>query len=227
MLQLRRSTRVVLTALTAMVVTACAGFGASHKTEVDYRKRAADLARELNRKNALIEDLREKNQVLAAQASRLKPTLPREEKKPKQVEALSVSVPTESSEHLLYAKVMTSYQAADSPELQKAVKLFLKTFSDSQYADNALFLSAMLAVQKGDLAYAHRALDLLLKDYPTGNKAVSALFAKGALYKKEGKLKDARVAFNEVTHQYPGSPESFRVPVELRLIQQLQKAGSK
>ena len=227
MLQLRRSTRVILTAWTVSVVTGCAVFGTARKDSVDYRKRAADLARELNRKNALIEDLREKNQVLAAQASRVKPAVQREEKKQKPVEAVAVSVPTESSEHLLYAKVMSSYQASDSAELQKAVRLFLKTFADSQYADNALYLSAMLGVQKGDLAYAHRALDLLLKDYPTGNKAVSALFAKGALYKKEGKFAQARLAFNQVTRGYPGSPESFRVPVELRLIQQLQKAGSK
>jgi TolA-binding protein len=252
MMQLGFSSKTLLMVFVVAATSGCAVFS-THKSEtVDYRKRAADLARELKRKNAVIEDLKEKNQVLNTRAIRsssaqvktpliqeassvpqIVPAVPVVEaqkvvqKLPEKLETETVTVPTEKSEHLLYAKVMTAYRHHDAPELQKAVKIFLKTFPESAYADNAIYLSAMLGVQKNDLSYAHRALDHLLKEYATGNKAVAALFTKGALYKKQQKWQKARETFVKVATNFPGSPESQRVPLELRLVEHLEKVGPK
>ena len=248
MLHQSQAASLISWTMTALVISGCALLPSRPSDNVDYRKRAAELARELKRKNALIDDLKEKNQVLSARATRDKSSnenqpiqpeistnlpawsdareLPKKlASKPVATEAVAVSVPTEKSEHLLYAKVVSSYGRRDLSELQKALKIFLKTFPESAYADNAIYLSAMLAVQKEDFRLAHRALDHLLKEHAEGNKAVSALFTKGALFKKEKKWASARRAFQDVAKTYPGSPESLRVPLELRLIAHLEKAG--
>jgi TolA-binding protein len=251
MMQLRFSSKTLLMVFLIPTLSGCAMFSTRKSETVDYRKRASALARELKRKNALIEDLKEKNQVLNTRATRTTqarverqlsqeasgtlPVAPAPvieaqkvvQKLPEKLETETVTVPTEKSEHLLYAKVMTAYRNHDAAELQKAVKIFLKTFPESAYADNSIYLSAMLGVQKNDLAYAHKALDHLLKEYATGNKAVAALFTKGALYKKQQKWQKARETFVKVAANFPGSPESQRVPLELRLVEHLEKVGAK
>ncbi len=253
MMQLGLPSKTLLIVFLSVATSGCSVFSARNSYSVDYRKRAAELARELKRKNAVIEDLKEKNQVLNTGATRPSQSLTQKpvqtpliqeasgtpntawtpvgeaqkvvQKLPQKLETETVTVPTEKSEHLLYAKVMTAYRNHDATELQKAVKIFLKTFPESAYADNAIYLSAMLGVQKSDFTYAHRALDHLLKEYATGNKAVAAMFTKGALYKKQQKWQKARETFLKVAMNYPGSPESQRVPLELRLVEHLEKVG--
>lgn len=233
-------------------MTGCAHSRLGSRENVDYRKRAANLARELKRKNAVIDELREKNQVLAtrvesstgraqgrvvarsvntpppksevASVVHLPKTLP--PKAAKTVDAVAISVPTEKSEHLLYAKVMETYRRKDLNEMQTAVRLFLKTFPESTYADNALYLSGMLATQNSDFSGAHSYFDQIIREYPGGNKAVTALFAKGALYRNQKQWQKARALYQQVEKQFPGSAESLRVPVELKLLNEFEKAGA-
>jgi len=236
------------------------------QNQKNYRAQAAKLARELKKKNQVIENLRDKNRVLAGQAkSQRRSKEPKSDvyqmpgdsfreslrqqaredavmtfappPKPKS----NVSMPyaeidgqkqdlgnaSEPAERLLYGGVMQAYRKQDREQLKNAVRVFLKTYPNSVYADNALYLGALASIESKDWTNANRALNQLLREYPSSNKAVSALFARAVVFKNQGRYADARRSLEQVKSNYPGSPESHRVALELRLINMLEKSRRK
>lgn len=332
--------RLLFVVAVAFSYTGCAT-STSKSSIVDYKQRAAQLARELKRKNAQIETLREKNHVLSSRVQRAKPTmvqrpeivearrdketvwkfppgsfgqsvaeqrgekpksqpgaqsaieptqvvnsivssldgpvvgadlplvvlpktLPAKGKmtnasgwvRPPKPEPGSVNPPapltslaartaetdvkmemevktevvkprrgTETGESLLYGKVMSSYKRRDPEQLRSAVRLFLKSYPKSVYADNALYLEGLSAVEAKDWPNAQKSLGKLLRLYPDGNKAVSALFARAFVLRSQGDFSGARSHLTKVIRDYPGSPEAARAALEQSLISQLEKTG--
>lgn len=133
-------------------------------------------------------------------------------------DSISIS-PEKTGEHFLYSKVLESYAARNSSELQQALGLLLKTYPESVFADNALYMSGLLAFEKSDMRTALQQFDRLLSEYPRSNKAVAALFAKASIEKKAGKTAAAKRSFLQVKQIFPGSPEATRVSVELKLLE--------
>ncbi len=132
---------------------------------------------------------------------------------------------TETGESYLYGQVMKSYRKRDTEALKNAVRLFLKTYPSSVYADNALYLEAMAAIEIKDWLSARATLDQILREYPSGNKAVSAMFAKAVVSRHKGEFAAARSLLGRLMKNYPGSPESSRAELEQKLISQLEKTG--
>lgn len=124
----------------------------------------------------------------------------------------------QTGEHFLYSKILETYRKRKSGELNKSLRIFLKTYPDSVFADNGLYLAGLLALESHEDRRAATYMDRLLREYPKGNKAVSALFAKGILEKRNKNYSKAKDLFESVQRLYPGSPEAKRVSVELKLL---------
>ncbi|MCC7403567.1 MAG: tetratricopeptide repeat protein [Bdellovibrionales bacterium] len=127
------------------------------------------------------------------------------------------------SEKDLYAKVVGSYRSRDRASLEAALELMSKRYPASVHMDNALYLSAMSLVQSKSFTPAIGILEEVIQKYPKGNKRVSALFAKGVVYKRLNLLPQSRRVLSQVIKEYPGSPESQRATLELRLLSKNSK----
>ena len=121
-------------------------------------------------------------------------------------------------EHLLYSKVIESYRQGDSLLLNKAVRLFLKTYPQSVHADNSLYLNGLLALSKENYKRASKNFSLLQKYYPNGNKIPSAMVGKGIALRKLGKKEKAKQIFEKIRKKYPGSPEYFQSEFQLKIL---------
>ncbi len=124
------------------------------------------------------------------------------------------------SEIDIYHKVVEKYQQNDEAALGAYANLLLKTHPRSIYCDNALYLQGMLAFSQKKFSESLSSFQKVLALYPMSNKAVSALFAKGVVFKKMNLNKEAVRILAQVVNQYPGSPESERAQVELKLVTQ-------
>lgn len=238
--------RAVAAMSMAATLISCVSAAPKKQPPVDYARRIQKLQKQIKKKNQLIEDLKERNLVLESRAaSRLsdKPTgimytesavdaAPEaakaaaaeapatEPSQPLAPEPKIAQVPVgENAEHYLYSKIIDTYRAKNADELKTTLRLLLKTYPDSIFADNALFMAGLLAFETGDLASARMQFERLLEDYPRSNKVVSALFLKAEIDKRSGRKSDAIRGFKMVRDLFPGSPESFRVSVELKLLQ--------
>jgi TolA-binding protein len=132
-----------------------------------------------------------------------------------------ISVPAgENGEHFLYSKIIDTYRAHNAEEMKTTLRLLLKTYPDSIFADNALYMAGLQAFEMNDMAGARSHFARLIKEYPRSNKTVSALFITAEIDKRSGRKSDAIRGFKMVRDLFPGSPESFRVSVELKLLGQ-------
>lgn len=123
-----------------------------------------------------------------------------------------------SPEHLLYAKVIEAYRQGDSLQLNKSVRLFLKTYPQSVHADNSLYLNGLLALSKENYKRASKNFRLVQKFYPNGNKIPSAMVGRGIALRKLGKNKKAMEIFEGVRKKFPGSPEYFQSDFQLKFL---------
>jgi TolA-binding protein len=119
----------------------------------------------------------------------------------------------------LYSEVVAQYQIRDVKGLSRYVEALLSRYPSSPYADNALFLGGELALEMKNYPEALRYFQRVTRSYPLSNRVVAAQFAKGMAYKKMNLEAQAKRVFFELRTKYPGSPESFRAEVELKLIQ--------
>ncbi len=124
-------------------------------------------------------------------------------------------------EKVAYAKVIQTYRKENLNGTQGAVDALLKFYPRSVYADNALYLQGILQMKKGQTGQAIKSFDQVIKEYEKGNKRASAMFAKSVAYKRLNLKKTAVKYLKMVMKNYPGSIESQRAWVELRLM----KAG--
>lgn len=129
-------------------------------------------------------------------------------------------------EKLLYASLIKSYRKDDLKRTERHLEQMLSYHPRSVYADNALYLTGILQLKKGQLGESIRTFDKVIKSYPRGNKRASAIYAKGIAYKKLRLVKPAREHLLNVIENYPGSLESQRAKVELKLISKMKKTKS-
>lgn len=124
-------------------------------------------------------------------------------------------------EKVAYAKVIQTYRKENLAETRIAVNTLLKFYPRSVYADNALYLQGILQMKKGQTGHAIKSFDQVIQEYKKGNKRASAMFAKSVAYKRLNLKGTAKKYLKMVMKNYPGSVESQRAWMELRLM----KAG--
>ncbi len=131
----------------------------------------------------------------------------------------------ESAEHNLYAKVIASYRQKKLSDLKRVTEILLKTYPQSVFADRAIFLNARLDFENANDQSALNACEKIIRDYPNANKIVSSYFLKAQILKKQGRIFEAKSVLADVQNYFPGSPEAYRVPLELKLISLQAKAA--
>lgn len=128
------------------------------------------------------------------------------------------ALPNPRTEESLYSEVLLSYQSRDLDRIDYFAQQFVYFYPNSVYADNAIYLRGQLNLAMGLPSEALRDFENLIKDYPMGNKRSSALFGKGVAYRKLELFKYAEKVFGQVKKEYPGSPEFFKVDLEMKLL---------
>ncbi|MES2963781.1 MAG: tetratricopeptide repeat protein [Bdellovibrionota bacterium] len=238
--------RAVIVMSAAATMISCISAPKKSAPSVDYARRIQTLKKQLKKKNDLIEDLKERNLVLEHRTASAKPVdrptgIMYTEPEPKAPEKVApqatpqkpiaptsapepsakISVPAgENGEHFLYSKVIDTYRAHNAAEMKTTLRLLLKTYPDSVFADNALYMAGLQAFEMNDLQDARAQFARLMKDYPRSNKVVSALLIGAEIDKRSGRRSDAIRGYKAIRDRYPGSPEAFRVSVELKLLGQ-------
>lgn len=130
----------------------------------------------------------------------------------------------ESAEHNLYAKVIANYRQKRSADLKRVTEILLKTYPQSVFADRAIFLNARLDFENANDPAALSECEKIIRNYPNANKLVATYFLKAQILKKQGHLLEAKSVLADVQNYFPGSPESYRVPLELKLLSLQAKA---
>ncbi len=141
------------------------------------------------------------------------------------VEEASPTDSHESAEHNLYAKVIASYRQKRTADLKRVTEILLKTYPQSVFADRAIFLNARLDFENANDPAAMAECDRIIRNYPNANKLVATYFLKAQILKKQGRILEAKSVLADVQTYFPGSPESYRVPLELKLLSLQAKAA--
>jgi TolA-binding protein len=96
--------------------------------------------------------------------------------------------------------------------------MFERKFSKSPLMEDALYLEGLMAVSEKNYGVALQSFNRILREHGHGHKASSALFARGVVLKKMNLPGRAKQSWILVQKKYPGSPESARADVELKLL---------
>lgn len=128
---------------------------------------------------------------------------------------LGVNLP--EGEKAIYLRIVEAYRKGDVKETYKFRDLLSKNYPKSIYGDNAFYLAGLLDYQRGRVAEAVKNFGEVVKRYPNGNKRAAALYAKSIAYSKLNLPHISRHLLEEITKNYPGSPESQRAWIDLRL----------
>lgn len=120
-------------------------------------------------------------------------------------------------ERLVYTRVLEAYRKGSLPETARQRDILQKNYPKSVHLDNAHYLTGVLYFQNNRFADALREFGVVVDQYPTANKRSAALFAKAMTYDKLG-LKDlSRQLLHRTIKEYPGSEESQRAWMQLKL----------
>ncbi len=125
-------------------------------------------------------------------------------------------------ERVLYGRLVEAYRQGQLPEVYKQRQLLERNYPNSIHLDNAYYLSGMLEFQGNRLGEAVRTFNLVTDRFPKSNKRPAALFGLAMSYKRLGLNSLSLKVLNSIAKDYPGSPESARAQMHLRV----EKTGS-
>ncbi len=120
-------------------------------------------------------------------------------------------------EKAIYLRLVEAYRKGNVKDAYKFRDLMLKHYSRSIHADNALYLTGLLDYQRGRLAEAVANFGEVIKRFPKSNKRPAAMYAKSQAYSKLNLPDYSRNLLEQIKKEYPGSPESQRAMIDLRI----------
>lgn len=186
---------------------------------VVYAKRISMMQSDLQKQQMTIDKLRAVNDVLMQKVAKNSLASPNKINVPAGMSTPDDRLLAEMANEY-YGLVLQSYRNKDVAALDAAISEMLSKTPQSPHIDNALFLRGLVSLSNDQFAEALKYFDKVVSDYPHGNKVVSAILGKGIAYKRM-KLNDlAYNMFQEIKEKYPGSPESTRVAMELKVMEQ-------
>ncbi|HMN67916.1 MAG TPA: tetratricopeptide repeat protein [Bdellovibrionales bacterium] len=130
---------------------------------------------------------------------------------PKKLNAFS------EGDRLVYTKLVEAYRKNQRAEVINQRRLLEKNYPQSVHLDNAYYLNAMLDFQEGRMADAVRGFGVVRERFPKSNKRPAAMLAMAMSYQKLGLRPQSVRVLNLIRKEYPGSPESVRAGMHLRM----------
>jgi TolA-binding protein len=142
------------------------------------------------------------------------------------------SIPTKMSafpegERLIYTKLVEAYHHNQLAEVVRQRQILERNYPLSIHLDNAYYLNGMAELQNNRLGEALKTFDVVKDHFAKSNKRPSALFAIAATYQKLKLPVQAHRVFQRIISEYPGSPESQRAWMQLRVEKEIVKPSLK
>jgi outer membrane protein assembly factor BamD (BamD/ComL family) len=164
-----------------------------------------EMSQTLQGKEQNIENLKFKNEILQRKVAEFKKPVVRR-------------LPGRLTEETMYIEVIKNFRIRDTDGVVWAKDQMLKHFPKSPFADNAIYLSGQIMLEEGYYSEALKEYQQLIDKYPQGNKVPAAFLGKGIAYRKLNLFPYAESALRTVKKDFPGSPESQRVELEMKLL---------
>jgi tol-pal system protein YbgF len=117
-----------------------------------------------------------------------------------------------------YQKAYGTFKKGDYPIALKLFEAFLRTYPQSEYADNAQYWIGECYHQQGDYERAILEYEKVLTKYPNGDKVPSALLKEGFAFLNLGDRVDAKLLFLKVIKEYPQSPQAEIAAKKLKVL---------
>lgn len=117
-----------------------------------------------------------------------------------------------------YELMLSAYQKQNIQLLSSLHSKFVKTFPQSPLRDNATFLVAQLYMEKGMWKQAAGPINKILKSNAVSERWPSAIYSKGLIYKNIGMQSKAQQQWQILLKRFPGSKESQKAWIALRLM---------
>ncbi len=123
-------------------------------------------------------------------------------------------------ERLIYGRLLDSYRRNQLSKVIEQRNLLERNYPASIHLDNAYFLSGTLLFQNGQYGEAIRDFNIVRERFPKSNKRPSALFGLAMAYDRLGLKELANKVLQQLLKEYPGSQESQRAWMQLRIDKQ-------
>lgn len=117
-----------------------------------------------------------------------------------------------------YQKAYGTFKKGDYPLALKQFEAFLRTYPQSEYADNAQYWVGECYQQQGDYERAILEYEKVVTKYPKGDKVPSALLKEGFAFLNLGDRVDAKLLFKKVIKEYPQSPQAEIAAKKLKVL---------
>lgn len=120
-------------------------------------------------------------------------------------------------ERVVYTRLVEAYRKNQLAEVVKHRQLLEKNYPRSVHLDNAYYLTGMLEFQNQYMGEAVKSFNVVTDRFPKSNKRPAALFGLAMSYQKLNLPKLSHKVLEQISKEYPGSPESRRAWMQLRM----------
>jgi outer membrane protein assembly factor BamD (BamD/ComL family) len=125
-------------------------------------------------------------------------------------------------ERLIYTRIVDAFHKNSLDEVVRQRALLERNYPLSIHLDNAYYLTGMLEFQSGRFGEALKSFDVVRDRYEKSNKRPAALFGIAMTYQRLNLQEQARRVFDRIMKEYPGSPESQRAWMNVRMEKEVK-----
>ena len=118
------------------------------------------------------------------------------------------SGPSVGSEHEMYSRAKQAFDAGNLDAARNGFQEMLKSYPQSNNADNAQFWIGEIYYQEKWYEKAIVEYQKVIENYPKGNKVKSALLKQGYAFMNIGDKSNASIILKELINKYPESSEA-------------------
>lgn len=130
-------------------------------------------------------------------------------------------------ERLVYTRLVEAFHRSQLAEVSRQKQILERNYPNSVHLDNAYYLTGMLEFQNNRFGEAIKSFDVVRDRFEKSNKRPSALFGMAVTYQRLNLIPQAHRVFERIVNEYPGSPESQRAWMQLRLEKEKIKTSFK
>ena len=130
---------------------------------------------------------------------------------------LSPGLSRATTEKALFDEIQDHYEKNDEFGFQSRYQAYERLYGKSPRLSEVHYMAGLLNVTNRNYVKALKAFDAILMKNPKGPDAPKALFAKAIVYKKMNLPRPSKSLLQKVQARYPGSIESQRAALELKI----------
>jgi len=129
----------------------------------------------------------------------------RKEVPKEEIKDSKVSTPEKVDKEKAYSEAYMAFKNGEYGKARREFEEFLKSFSDTEYSDNAQFWLGECYYFEGKYEKAILEYEKVIKNYPKGNKVPNALLKQAFSFLKIEDKSSAKLLLQRVIKDYPGT----------------------